>query len=65
MDDAKTIRSHALIPVTTDEMQLELEKGTEALFDSFDKHGITEPLNVDCKSTKHSSLLWLNFFRKR
>lgn len=65
VDDVKTIRFLALIPVTTDEMQLKLEKGAEALFDGFDKHGITELLNVDRTSTAPRNRSWFNFFRKR
>lgn len=65
VDEAKNIHFHALVPVTSDEMQLKLEKGAEALFDGFDRHNISELLDVGRKSTLRQKPSWFNFFRKR
>lgn len=45
ISEEKTVHFHALIPLHPDEMELKLKKGAEALFDAFDKSGVTELLN--------------------
>lgn len=64
IDAEKTIHFHALVPLTTDEMQLKLEHGAEALLPGFDKHGITELLAADRSSSLRRSAAWFNFWRK-
>jgi hypothetical protein len=42
IDDEKTIHFFSILPLYKEEMDLKLEKGTEALFDGFDKYSVTE-----------------------
>ena len=42
--DEKMIHFHALIPLYDDEMNLKLKKGAEALFEGFDRIGVSEIL---------------------
>lgn len=44
LTDEKTIHFHALIPLYDDEMNLKLNKGAEALFEGFDRIGVSEIL---------------------
>ncbi len=44
INDEKMIHFHALIPLYDDEMNLKLKKGAEALFDGFDRIGVSEIL---------------------
>jgi hypothetical protein len=41
----KTILFHSVVPLHADEMDLKLKVGGEALFDGFDKHGVSEILD--------------------
>lgn len=43
--DDRTVHFHALIPLHRDEVDLKLEKGAEALFDGFDRRGVSELLD--------------------
>jgi hypothetical protein len=45
IDDEKTIHFFSIVPLYKEEMELKLEKGTEALFDGFDKHQVNELLD--------------------
>lgn len=47
----KTIDFYSLIPLYTEEVNLKMKKGVEALFDGFDKFGVTDVLNVDRPNT--------------
>ncbi len=64
IDDEKTIHFHAMVPLTTDEMQLKLDQGAEALFDGFEKHAVNELLDVTRASTIQRRASWFNFWRK-
>ena len=64
IDAEKTIHFLAMVPLTTDEMQLKLDQGVEALLDGFAKHGIAELLAVDRNSTLGRRTSWFNFWRK-
>ena len=46
IDDEKTIHFFSIVPVYQEELDVKLAKGTEALLDGFDKHGVTELLDV-------------------
>lgn len=65
VDDDKTIHFHALVPLYEDEMDLKLEKGAEALFDGFEKHHVTELLQVARSSTVARKKSFFNFWKKR
>jgi hypothetical protein len=41
-----TIHFFAVLPLYAEEMQLKLDKGSDALFDQFDKHEVTELVNL-------------------
>lgn len=43
----KTISFFTLIPLYSEEVDLKLKKGAEALFDGFDKFGITDVLDIN------------------
>lgn len=45
IDDHKTIHFHAIVPLTEDEMNHKLQGGVEALFDGFDRLGVSEILD--------------------
>ena len=47
----KTIHFHALVPLHADEMDLKLKQGAEALFDGFNRDGISEILEPGRPST--------------
>ena len=64
IDENKTIHFHAVIPLHTDEMELKLREGAEALFDSFEKHGITELLNPARPSVIEKKKSWFPFGRR-
>lgn len=59
VDDAKTIHFHAIIPLHANEMDLKLKKGAEALFDGFDRDGVSELLNAGRGSTLRPKRWWL------
>ncbi len=46
IDDEKTIHFFSIVPLYKEEMDVKLEKGTEALFDGFDKHNVNELLDI-------------------
>lgn len=62
IDAEKTIHFHAVIPLHQVEMDLKLKKGAEALFDGFDKHGVSELLDPHRSSSVRKSLF--GFWRK-
>jgi hypothetical protein len=45
-ENGKIINFYALIPLYKEEMNLKMRQGTEALFDGFDKHGVSEVVNL-------------------
>lgn len=47
----KSIDFYALIPLYTEEVELKLKKGTDALFDGFDEYGVNEILRIDRPNT--------------
>lgn len=42
IDENKTIEFYSVVPLYQEEMELKLNKGSEALLDLFDKHGIND-----------------------
>ena len=50
---SKTIHFFALIPLHTEEVDLKLKEGLEALFDGFDKHQVTDLLDINRPSSTH------------
>jgi len=59
IDDKKTIHFHTLVPLHNDEMELKLKKGTEALYEGFEKYKVNELLNPQRKSSIHRKRGWL------
>lgn len=51
INSKKTIHFHAVVPLHSDEMDLKLKKGAEALFDGFDRDGLSELLDPERRST--------------
>ncbi|MEO1370220.1 MAG: suppressor of fused domain protein, partial [Acidobacteriota bacterium] len=49
----RTVHFHALVPLHQDEVDLKLEKGAEALFDGFDRDGVSELLDPGRPSSVH------------
>jgi len=47
----KSIDFYTLIPLYSEEVNLKMKSGIEALFDGFDKHGVTDILQVDRPNT--------------
>ncbi|MCG8697063.1 MAG: suppressor of fused domain protein [Bacteroidales bacterium] len=43
----KTINFFSLIPLYQEEVQLKLDKGIEALFDDFEKHNVTDVIDIN------------------
>ena len=60
----KTIHFHGVIPLHSDEMELKLKKGAEALFDGFDRHGVSEILNPTRASVVARKRSWFPFRKK-
>lgn len=58
IDDEKTIYFLAIIPLTRDEMELKLKRGSEALFDGFEQNRITEILDPARKSVIRKKPWW-------
>lgn len=50
IDDSKTIHFLSLIPLYTEEMNLKLKKGADALYERLGKEGITELLDIQRKN---------------
>lgn len=48
---SKSINFYTLIPLYTEEVNLKMKKGVEALFDGFDKYGIHDIISVDRPNT--------------
>jgi hypothetical protein len=46
LEDGTTVHLWAVIPLYPEEMELKLKEGVEALFPGFDKHGVTELLDI-------------------
>ncbi|MFT4638680.1 MAG: hypothetical protein ACI8T1_002003 [Verrucomicrobiales bacterium] len=65
IDDQKTIHFHALIPLHADEMDLKLGKGAEALFEGFEKHGVSEILHATRPSIISKKERPLRFLEER
>ena len=64
IDPEKTIHFHSVIPLHSDEMDLKLKKGAEALFDGFDMHGVSETLDPSRRSVVEKRRSWFSFGRK-
>lgn len=47
----KTIEFYTLIPLYTEEVNLKMKKGVEALFDGFDKFGVSDIVQLDRPNT--------------
>ena len=47
IDDEKTIRFYCLFPLYKEEMELKLEKGTDALINGFKKFRVTDIVDID------------------
>ncbi len=56
IDEEKTIHFHGVIPLHEDEMNLKLAKGTEALYDGFEKHNVYELLDPSRPSSLGSEM---------
>ncbi|MCB1233189.1 MAG: suppressor of fused domain protein [Verrucomicrobiae bacterium] len=61
IDPEKTIHFHAVIPLHEDELALKLREGTEALFDGFERDGVTELLEVARPSSLVRKNRWFPF----
>ncbi len=61
IDAEKTIHFHTVVPLHADEMDLKLKEGAEALFDGFDKNGVSENLNPGRKSVVTKKRSWFPF----
>ncbi len=49
--EKKSIDFYTLVPLYAEEVKLKLKKGVEALFDGFDKNGVTDIVQIDRPST--------------
>ncbi|WP_318344371.1 suppressor of fused domain protein [Flagellimonas baculiformis] len=47
----KTIKFYSLVPLYSEEVNLKMRKGIESLFDGFDKHGVTDLLDINRPNT--------------
>lgn len=47
----KTIHFYALVPLYTEEVELKMKKGVDALFDGFEKHNVSDLLKLDRPNT--------------
>ena len=56
----KTINFYSLIPLYTEEANLKLKKGVEALFEGFEKHGVSDIIRVDRPNTAKKK--WFGLF---
>jgi Suppressor of fused protein (SUFU) len=64
IDSQKTIYFHSVVPLHSDEMELKLKKGAEALFDGFEKQGVSELLNPMRASVVTKKRSWFPFIRR-
>lgn len=57
--DSKTIDFYTLIPIYTEELELKMKKGVDALFDGFDKFGVSDILDLNRPNTvKRKKTIW-------
>lgn len=49
--DNKSINFFSMIPLYSEEVDLKMKKGVEALFDGFDKNGVTDILDINRPNT--------------
>ena len=47
INEDKTIRFFTIYPVYSEEVELKLKKGTDALFDGFNRIGLTDIVRLD------------------
>ena len=47
----KTINFYSLVPLYSEEVNLKMKKGVEALFDGFDKYEVNDILRIDRQNT--------------
>ncbi|PXY02230.1 hypothetical protein DF185_06175 [Marinifilum breve] len=57
----KSINFYTLIPLYNEEVELKMRKGVEALFDGFDKYGVTDILDIHRPNTTKKKK-WLGLF---
>lgn len=55
----KTIKFYSLVPLYSEEVNLKMKKGVEALFDGFDKYGVTDLLDINRPNTAKKKLFGL------
>lgn len=66
IDEEKMIHFHSVVPRHWGEMELKLQKGTDALFDGFEKAGVSElpnPARASSLSGKKKKRGWFPFPR--
>jgi hypothetical protein len=59
IDKNKKVEFFGIIPLFEEEMNLKLAKGSDALLDKFDKHGISDLINTNRKNVAKK---WLGIF---
>jgi hypothetical protein len=64
LDDDRTVRFWAVVPLHADEMQLKLREGTEALLEKFDQAQCGDVLRIDRPSVVGRKRSWWPFGRK-
>jgi len=47
----KSIDFYTIIPLYSEEVNRKMKKGVESLFDGFDKHGLTDIVQIDRENT--------------
>lgn len=57
----KSINFYSLIPLYNEEVELKMRKGVEALFDGFDKYGVTDILDIHRANTAKKKK-WFGLF---
>lgn len=63
IDSEKTIHFFSIVPLHADEMDLKLKLGAEALFDGFERDGVTEILQAKRPSVLAPKKSWYQFWR--
>jgi hypothetical protein len=61
IDGEKTIHFLSVIPLHANEMDLKLREGADALFDGFDRYGVTEILRPQRPSIVKRKRSWFPF----
>lgn len=56
--EEKVIHFYSLIPLYTEEVNLKLDKGVEALYDGFDRIGLTELLDIQRPNSVKKKKFW-------